>query len=163
MERLELQRTQVIEAPNCEFEPREHGLFLAGGITDCPDWQQEMVAQLQDIPNLNIFNPRRAEFPMDDPNAAEEQIQWEFNYLKDASMISVWFSGGSLNPIVLYELGLWVNARPELPAFIGVDPQYTRQQDVIIQTKLIRPELEIVSSLGELADQVREHINGSTS
>ena len=40
------------------------------------------------------------------------------------------------------------------PIFIGVDPKYQRRQDVEIQTKLARPEIEIVYSLEDLANQI---------
>jgi hypothetical protein len=154
-------QTQVIEAPLREFESREHKIFLAGGITNCPDWQKDLIDRLQGIPNLTILNPRRKEFPIHDPNAAREQIKWEYDFLKDADMIVVWFSRGSLNPIVLYELGRWVNSRPKIPAFVGIDPEYTRAQDVMIQTELSRPDIEIVSSLEALANQVRKYLKRS--
>lgn len=159
MERLSnFNQTQVIEAPLREFEPREHSLFLAGGITNCPDWQKDFINLLKDVPSLTILNPRRKDFPIHDPNAANEQIKWEYDFLKSAEMIVIWFSRGSLNPIVLYELGRWVNSRPDIPAFIGIDPEYTRKQDVIIQTKLSRPDIEVVFTLEELADQIRDYL-----
>lgn len=152
------QSASVIEAPNRSFTNREHHLFLAGGITNCPDWQTEVIEGLSHHSNLNIFNPRRTSYPMDDPLEAERQITWEFDFLKDATEIAVWFSKGSMNPIVLYELGLWVNSRPEIPAFIGVHPDYPRKVDVEIQTKLARPEIEIVYTIGQLCVQIDEHL-----
>ena len=151
--------TRVIEAPHRGIDDRPHHLFLAGGIVNCPDWQSELIEQLQDNPDLTIYNPKRMNYPMADPDAAVEQISWEYDYLRDATSIAVWFSRGSLNPIVLYELGKWVNSRPEIPAFIGIDPEYTRSQDVIIQTKLVRPEIEIVHSLGALATQIKSQLD----
>lgn len=150
--------TSVIEAPNRNFEPRQHHLFLAGGITNCPDWQSEMVQDLNNYPNLNIFNPRRSSYPMNDPSEAVRQITWEYDYLKSATAIAMWFSRGSINPIVLYELGRWVNSRPKMPAFIGTDDEYIRTSDVMIQTGLDRPELEVVTSLDALTDQVKLYI-----
>ncbi len=44
-------------------------LFLAGGITGCPDWQRQLRDKLADTP-LTLLNPRRANFPIDDPRAA---------------------------------------------------------------------------------------------
>lgn len=85
-------------------------LFLAGGITNCPDWQSKMIDELKNV-DITIYNPRRKNFPTDDPNASEEQITWEYAHLKTADIISFWFSRGSLNPIVLYELGMWGNSR----------------------------------------------------
>ena len=42
------------------------------------------------------------------------------------------------------------------PIFVGMHPEYQRRQDVEIQTKLAKPEIEIVYSLQELANQVKE-------
>ncbi len=128
-------------------------VFLAGGITGCPDWQQELVALL-DNSDLILFNPRRADFPIDDPSAALEQITWEHNYLRTADAVSFWFAKDTLQPITLYELGSW--SMSDKPIFIGVHPEYPRRQDVEIQTKLIRPEVEIVYSLKKLAQQLLE-------
>lgn len=64
-------------------------VFLAGGITDCDNWQKKVIDYLetqQHTEHLIVFNPRRDKFPMDDPNAAEEQITWEFNNLEKADM-----------------------------------------------------------------------------
>jgi len=143
----------VIEAPK-KYSPRENemSVFLAGGITSCPDWQQDLIELLKDTPDLIMYNPRRKNFPIKDPNAAEEQITWEYNALQEVDNLIFWFSRGSLNPIVLYELGIWGNSGGR-PLFIGMDKEYERQQDVIIQTKLARPEVEIVYSLEDLSVQ----------
>src|SRR3954464_2254024 len=96
---------RYIEAP-AEWDGYGPSVFLAGGITDCPDWQTEMVELLADT-ELNVLNPRRANFPIKDPGAAEAQISWEHRYLRRAGMISFWFPKETLCPIVLYELGAW--------------------------------------------------------
>jgi len=129
-------------------------LFLAGGITGCPDWQQEMRALLDDT-NLTLLNPRRADFPIGDPNAALEQITWEYYMLRISDAIMFWFPEETLCPIVLYELGAW--SMTKKPIFVGVHPDYQRRQDVEIQTKLVIPEIEIVYSIPDLADQIKEH------
>jgi hypothetical protein len=148
----------VIEAPNETYSyDKNKQLFLAGGIQKCPQWQKEMIDLLKDVKNLSIYNPRRENFPIDDPDAAEEQITWEYNHLKNADMISFWFSKGSLNPIVLLELGKW-GLSSEKPIFIGIDEGYEREQDVVIQTKLARPDIEIVYSLKGLVKQITEYV-----
>jgi len=146
--------THVIEAPKKYFDKNLTSLFLAGGITNCPDWQQELIHYLKDAEDLIIYNPRRKNFPIHDPNAANEQITWEYNYLKKCDIISFWFSRGSLNPIVLYELGMHGNSGDKL-IFIGMDKEYERKQDVIIQTKLARPDIKIVYDLKDLANQIQ--------
>ncbi len=155
----DIDSTLVVEAPHRDFAIREHQLFLAGGITNCPDWQSEIIEELQDYPDLTILNPKRTNYPMNDPEAAEEQITWEFDHLQSATEIAVWFSRGSVNPIALYELGMWVNSHPGRPAFVGADPEYPRAQDVLVQTKLARPEIEVVRSVGALATQIREYLD----
>lgn len=45
-------------------------IFLAGGITNCPNWQQEAISYLSKL-NLTIYNPRRENFPINDPNVSE--------------------------------------------------------------------------------------------
>ena len=147
-------KTKVIEAPQKFFNKNLTSLFLAGGITNCPDWQQDLIKLLKDQDDLVIYNPRRKNFPIHDPNAAKQQITWEYNYLKQCDMISFWFSKGSLNPIVLYELGMHGNSSDRL-IFVGMDEEYERKQDVIIQTKLARPEIKVVYSLEDLAKQIQ--------
>jgi hypothetical protein len=91
---------------------------------------------------------------MNDPNAAEEQITWEFKHLVSSDIISFWFSKGSINSIVLFELGKYGLSSNNKQILIGIDPGYERTQDVVIQTKLARPEIEIVYSLDDLAIQI---------
>ena len=103
---------------------------------------------------MTIYNPRRENFPIDDPNASEEQITWEFKHLSSSDIISFWFSKGSLNPIVLFELGKYGLSSTNKKILVGIDPGYERTQDVEIQTKLSRPDIKIVYSLGGLASQI---------
>ena len=143
---------KYIEAPQ-EYDIRllSDSLFLAGGITNCPEWQSEMVMLLSDT-DITILNPRRKNFPIDDPEAARQQITWEFHALRDVDTISFWFCKETICPIVLYELGTWNVSDKHI--FIGMDPEYQRRQDVEIQTKLVRPDLEIVYSLLDLSKQI---------
>jgi len=126
-------------------------LFLAGGISGCPDWQWRVKAALHNV-NVVIFNPRRKDFPIDDPEAAQAQIEWEYEYLRKASLILFWFPCETLCPIVLYELGAW--SMTDKKIFVGVHPEYKRKQDVEIQTKLVRPGIQIVYDLGSLLEQI---------
>lgn len=162
---------KVITAPN-HPTPDEMDtywtLFASGGITGAPNWQPEYLDMLKDADGL-VFNPRRPEFDVRDPNNAIAQIKWEANYLEFASAISFWFPKETLCPITLYELGRWtplVATRDPYGGtnhymlerktlFIGVHPEYARRTDVEIQTKLARPDITIVYSLPELAAQVR--------
>jgi hypothetical protein len=132
--------------------PGQTAVFLAGGITDCPDWQAEMVELLSDT-DLVLLNPRR--FSFRDPNLADEQIKWEFEHLRRADKILFWFphSPPSVCPISLFELGYWLGQHK--PLAVGAQPGYVREADVRIQTALIRPEVPIVSTLEDLAEAIQ--------
>jgi hypothetical protein len=154
-------KVQVIEAPNrIELDDNKINIFLAGGITNCPNWQKELIELLKnriqdDNDDLVLFNPRRENFPIHIPDESLRQIEWEHDYLESCDQIVYWFSRGSLNPIALYELGRWGNST-DTKIYIGIDPQYERKSDAIIQTGLSRPEVKIVDSLKSLAHQILE-------
>jgi hypothetical protein len=142
----------IIEAPKEVYSLENNNntkLFLAGGITGCSDWQSYVIEKLKDYSTLTVYNPRRKDFPINDPNASEEQITWEFEHLKNSDIIIFWFAKGSLNPIVLYELGMHGNSGNKI-ILVGVDSDYERKQDVIIQTALARSDVSVYNSLDEL-------------
>ena len=39
--------------------PQSVDLFLAGGITNCPDWQADAIKMLDDGSDIVVANPRR--------------------------------------------------------------------------------------------------------
>jgi hypothetical protein len=134
-----------VEAPNRYSNGPEMShpmVFLAGGITNCPDWQQDVRKILGDLdlPEFYLVNPRRDNFPIHDPNAALEQITWEFHALNQSNIFSMWFSNAeSDQPICMYELGRHlVRFGDGMIDYvcIGVEPGYRRSQDVAIQTQL---------------------------
>lgn len=141
---------KYIQAPD-EYEGDDTSLFLAGGITNCPDWHKEVVESLKDLP-ITIFNPRRGVY-LEDLGHEEKQVSWEFKYLHKASAISFWFPKETLNPITLFELGSWINSDKKI--FIGMHPDYEKKNNIIIQTRLARPEIEIVYSLEDLTNQIK--------
>lgn len=128
-------------------QPGDITCFLAGGITDCAEWQDEVIKILSemDLPKLVIFNPRRKNFPINDPNASTEQITWEYNMLNQMDIFSMYFaySEQSVQPICMYELGRHLERmRVRFPEdflsriIVSSEPTYSRLQDVEIQTKL---------------------------
>jgi len=140
-----------VECPEV-YDGKGNSLFLGGGISGCRDWQTELVALLKDT-NLVLINPRRKEFNAEDKNLEEEQIKWEFEHLNKSKAILFWFPPETVCPITLYELGKI--SKTDKPIFIGIDKNYSRKNDVMIQTKLIRPDVNIVWSLNELAEQIK--------
>lgn len=144
---------KIITAPEKDYSLNNHintKLFLAGGITNCPDWQKTflsffdkdfiyhdcLIKEKNDLNNLNltIFNPRRENFPIGIKEESERQIVWEHENLENSDVIIYWFSRGSDNPIVFYELGKYIRSTKNI--MIGIDPEFKRKDDVIIQTQL---------------------------
>lgn len=142
---------RLVTAPDNWVVSDELSVFIAGGIQGCPQWQTDLI-ELLARSDLTVLNPRRANFPIDDPGAAEAQIKWEHHYLRRAGLISFWFPKETLCPIVLYELGAW--SMTAKPLVVGVDPGYAREADVRIQTRLARPDISVVDNLEALAARV---------
>lgn len=144
---------RVITAPEVWEPDDRHSLFLAGGITGTPNWQQQAIELLGDLDGLALLNPRREDFPIEDPNAALDQIEWEYTHLEVAHARLFWFPCETLCPIALFELGRWSSY--DLPLFVGTHPDYQRRLDVVIQLKLARPDVTVHSSVEDLCGAVR--------
>ena len=156
---------KYIEAPHFSLDvaclnPSDN-LFLAGSITGAHDWQKEMAFKRYfPYPSLidvfNVFNPRRADFDTSDPNVEKEQITWEYHCIHHCHHILFWFAPETLAPITLFELGSALNTHKHENIYIGIDPQYKRKNDVIIQTSLRDERLakRIVYSKEDIAFQV---------
>ena len=143
---------KVITAPEkYKFQAGDVRCFLAGGISNCPDWQSEVIKCLQDmeangknLDRLILFNPRRKNFKVGDSKEEEEQIEWEFNALNDCGIFSMYFcNADSDQPICMYELGrnllnmknqYWNSWDDRI--LVSVEDGYKRQKDVQIQTRL---------------------------
>lgn len=140
-------RDWYVECPS-EYVGTSPAVFLAGGISGCPDWQHTAATLLhQQNPDLVVLNPRRFEFPMDDPDAAADQISWEYRHLQRAEVTLFWFpaSGPVPQPIALYELGAAVTSDRAIA--VGADPQYIRRADVVEQLRHARSWLPVHSDL----------------
>lgn len=143
---------KIITAPEIYKNDSNIACFLAGGITNCLNWQDEVIKNIKeyssseniDLKYLDIYNPRRANFPIDNPNAAQEQIEWEFKYLEKCDIFSMYFCNApSDQPICMYELGRNISEiRNEYMGtwghriIVSVEKGYKREQDVLIQTRL---------------------------
>lgn len=147
----------MISYKSPEWDEDQVSVFLAGGITGCPDWQDEVVSRLacmSNLDNLVIYNPRRDDFDVDSTFVEREQIEWEHYHLAKADVISFWFPKEGLCMITLLELGKWLPSEKEL--IIGCHPDYKRIRDVRIQTQLERPELEIHHTLDEHIQKIAD-------
>lgn len=144
-----------VEAPD-PIDNTYNTLFLAGGISDCPDWQMPVAKLLQKHTDLCVLNPRRAGKDKDDIDPME-QITWEFNALKRSDYIMFWFPKESICPIALFECGKWIMKNKTL--FIGCDPDYPRKLDLEVQLQLQRPDLTIYYSLKDLSREIIKFAN----
>ena len=134
---------QIIIAPSKE-RPLYKAVFLAGGIANCGNWQNDVIDYLQNS-DITIFNPRRENFD----DYAENQIKWEFEHLEQCDIFSIYFcNSSSVQPICMYELGRnIVRMQQRFPndyqnrIIVSVESGYLREEDVIIQTNFACPNI----------------------
>jgi hypothetical protein len=139
------------------FEAHEI-VFVAGGISNCSDWQAEFIQKFEDEGNyLTMINPRRHDFDITNPNMSAEQIEWEYKRIQESHIMTFWFPHETLCPITLYELGAAAHSNKTL--FVGCHPDYQRKFDVVKQLSLVRPEIQVVFSLDELAGQLKYYLS----
>lgn len=143
--------------PPTEYDPMDAtvrpAVFLAGGITDCPDWQAEARRRInQSGRAVDIINPRRVNFPVGDPAARWEQVSWEQRHLHISGVHTMfWFPGSdravTTQPIAMFELG---QAIGEGRSFnVGADPGYPRRTDVEMLCRLNSPDLVVQTTLSD--------------
>ena len=122
-------------------------IFLAGGIAGCENWQSKTASILEkELPDhVLIYNPRREKFDLNSRFAAAEQIAWEFRYLEEMDIFTMFFAASdtSVGPICLYELGRYIcRMQMRFPMdwqhriIIDIEEGYLRKQDVIQQVDL---------------------------
>jgi len=158
-----------IQAPDDTVLDNFVTVFLAGGITSCHNWQMETIELFSKIwpkNNLAIFNPRRKVW--DDTINNKEQIEWEFHRIKKTDIVAFWFPPETLCPITLFEYGKFLGqASKHSSVFdqmlvVGCHPDYKRKEDVIIQTKLERPD-KVAESFEEFNARLLEVIISKTN
>lgn len=139
---------KLVNCPDV-YNPEDKNLrvFLGGGISNCPNWQQYAIKRLDTCTNLTLFNPRRAAFDVTDPTLSTDQIQWEFEHLKACDVFFFWFPKETVCPITLFELGMAVMTNK--PVIVGVHPEYVRKIDIVTQTSLYRPDIQVLFNLTE--------------
>ncbi len=142
---------KYVRCPEIYFG-NEKSLFLAGGISECRDWQIDLIKMLKNE-DLVLINPKREFYDLNDSELEDQQIVWEYNHIKQASAVSFWFPNETLCPITLYELGKCTQFSK--PLFIGMDQKYGRKNNLEIQLRLELPQIKIVYSLEDLAKQIK--------
>lgn len=140
-----------VECPN-KSESNKPSLFLAGGLSNCRNWQKNIITSLYPL-DIILYNPRRDSFDITNPLIAEEQIVWEEEMLRKADVVSFYFCRETLCPITLFELG--VCSMTPKPIIVGMDSDYSRRRDVEVQIKLKRPEVSVVYGLEDLTKEIK--------
>lgn len=102
------------------------GIFIAGGITGCPDWQAGVIDLLPH--HVTAYNPRRPNFPFGDDTQTPIQIAWETRHMRIAVVQLVWFCEETVQPMTMFELGVALGAG--WPLAVGAHPGYERRRDV---------------------------------
>lgn len=130
---------KVITAPEYYVPTRDEiTVFLAGGITNCENWQKEVIDYLMSLPEektdrLVIFNPRRDKWPKNsDTEEIRRQINWEADYIRSADIFTMYFTNTekSDQPICFYELGKYANRNNDI---ISYQEGFKRALDVEFQ------------------------------
>lgn len=139
-------------------------VFLAGGITGCPDWQRDIRCFLSAINQpVMTWNPRKKDWNMEcdgSPDAVLKQIKWEYERLEAADIILFWFPKATLCPIVLHEFGRY-NTKEQLKnrrLVVGTEEGYARHMDVELQTKCTGTGITIHRKLTDLIYALEEEI-----
>lgn len=139
---------------------KKTSIFLSGGISGCKNWQKDLIDELQrlrelglfDLGGLVIFNPRRDDFDIENPNATVEQIKWEHKCLEKCDICSFFFpASNTVQPITLYELGRHLGDHTSV---VSIQEGYKRAEDVKIQLALDGNCCTIYRSYDEA---IREH------
>lgn len=133
-------------------------VFLAGGISNCPDWQSGIAEKISAQTDLTVINPRRLGWDM---NAADsesrKQITWEYVHLRQCRYTLFWFPKETDGPITLFELGSALERETKLT--IGCHPDYNRLLDVETQVALRRSDLSVVQDLEAMVERFIEQYN----
>ncbi len=128
---------KIVTSPMPLEPSAPNAVFLAGGISNCEDWQAAVAERLAANTNAVIYNPRRVDFDMAAyEEVSRQQIRWEFHALRMAKVNLFWFPPETLCPITLLELGSAMERLHPGALMVGCHPDYKRLFDVETQMKL---------------------------
>lgn len=144
-----MQYIEAIKETRVRYSP---AIFLAGGITNCHDWQKEAKKYFVGY-NVTVFNPRRKTFDINNPKESDYQRLWEYKRLRLSTSIIFWFPEETLCPITLFELGAALERKQVLT--IGCHPNYARLGDVKHQAEMAGFQVPIFLSLPKMMQTVQ--------
>jgi len=119
---------KVFKAPHRDETERPLNIFLAGSIEMgvAEDWQTRITKKLSKY-NVNIFNPRRDDWDSSweqDPTPGTqfyEQVEWEWDHIKEADLVLFYFDVETKSPITLMELGYALGIGKDVLVCCGKD------------------------------------------
>lgn len=119
-------------------------VFLCGGIIGCEDWQSYARDVLQHAAEpLTVLNPRRDDFPHDDPDACRIQFGWEQHHLHIPRVFRLfWFPKSKVD-----QAGAFAELVQALvedgPVAVGCHSRYPRATMVRLWCQTLRPGLTV--------------------
>jgi hypothetical protein len=144
---------KIITSPEAIEHPFQKSIFLAGGISNCPNWQKDVAERIATETDAIVYNPRRLDFDMTAyEDISRQQIIWEWHALRVSTFNLFWFPQETLCPITLLEYGSAMERLREGALMCGTHPNYQRRFDLIEQTKL-KGHVRVFDDLNELVDQ----------
>lgn len=128
---------RIVTSPDALVPSAPLSIFLAGGISNCADWQSPVAERLAAETDALIYNPRRVDFDMTAyEDVSRQQIIWEWHALRMSTVNLFWFPEETLCPITLLEYGSAMERMRPGSVMIGTHPNYQRRFDIIEQTNL---------------------------
>ena len=151
---------KIIRSPEPLSDQTNCSIFLAGGISNCPDWQEGVGKSLEENTHATIYNPRRVDFDITAyEDVSRQQITWEFYALRMSKVNLFWFPCETVCPITLFELGSAIHRLHPGALMVGAHPDYSRRFDLIEQSRLAGSPIRIFDNLPELVHETEILLN----
>jgi hypothetical protein len=145
---------KIVKSPGSLLPIQNRSIFLAGGISNCPDWQEEVAQRIaESVDDCVVYNPRRDDFDMSAyETISRQQITWEYHALRMSTANLFWFPSETLCPIALFEYGSALERLSVGAVMCGAHPDYERRFDLVEQTRL-RNGMPILDNLDTLVKE----------
>lgn len=146
-----------VKAPN-----KIKTVFLAGSIEmgKAEMWQERLAANVADIEDVVLFNPRRDDWDSSwkqDPTPGtqfHEQVSWELEHIRKADLVVFYFDPNTQSPITLMELGFVIGSG--MQALVCCPDGYFRKGNVVITSELTRTP--VFNTFEELLRELRHKL-----
>ena len=151
----------VLIPPAREDTSGAPSIFLGGSITGASDWQALAIRLLRDNGFEGwIFNPRRDEAFSEEPGIWEEQVDWEREYLKKATVILFWLPAGADAFTSRWEIAEFVAKGKTLVVGIEQDVRRKKYIEYVLRNEY-RANATICNSLEEVCRDAAIKVNGA--